>query len=123
VNVAAMGLSCRSPTKENNMTPTTHTQDEILWSLSPAQKHTKERIYSGKEETIVLTVTIVNPIPPAGAVTVELLRNGAAVPDGVLNKLNAVTSRTWFLTGVRTLDLVARDKTYCSGQHAISVLL
>jgi hypothetical protein len=37
--------------------------------------------------------------------------------------LNAVTSRTWFLTGVKTLDLVARDKTYCSGHHAISVLL
>jgi hypothetical protein len=105
------------------MTTTTHTQDEILWSLSPAQRHTKERIYSGKEETVVLTVTIVNPIPPSGAVTVELLRNGAAVPDGVLMKLNAVTSRTWFLTGVKTLDLVARDKTYCSGYHAISVLL
>lgn len=105
------------------MTPTTHNQDEILWSLSPAQKHTKERIYSGQEETIVLTVTIDNPIPPLGAVKVELLRNGAAVPDGVLNKLNAVTSRTWFLTGVKTLDLVARDRTYSSGQHAISVLL
>jgi hypothetical protein len=69
------------------------------------------------------TVTIVNPIPPAGAVKVELLRNGAAVPDGILNKLNGVTSRTWFLTGVKTLDLVARDKIYSSGQHAISVLL
>jgi len=51
------------------------------------------------------------------------MRNGAAVSDGALNKLNAVTSRTWFLTGVKTLDLVARDKTYSSGQHAISVLL
>lgn len=105
------------------MMPTTHTQDEILWSLSPAQKHTQERIYSGKKETVVLTVTIANPIPPMGAVTVELLRNGAAVPDGVMNKLNGVTSRTWFLTGVKTLDLVARDRTYCSGSHAISVLL
>jgi hypothetical protein len=105
------------------MTTTTHNQDEILWSLSPAQRHTKERLYSGKEETVVLTVTIVNPFPPAGAVTVELLRNGAAVSDGVLTKLNAVTSRPWFLTGVKTLDLVARDKTYSSGQHAISVLL
>ena len=84
--------------------------------LSPAQRHTTERIYSGKEETIVLTVTIYNPIPPTGAVKVELLRNGAAVPDGVLNKLNAVTSRTWFLTRVKTLDLVARDRTYSSGR-------
>ena len=105
------------------MTIATHTQDEVLWSLSPAQRHTKERIYSGKEETVVLTVTIINPIPPSGAVTVELLRNGAAVPNGVLKKLNAITSRTWFLPEVSTLDLVSRDTTYCSGSYAISVLL
>src|SRR5262249_18158107 len=105
------------------MTPTTHTQDEILWSLSPAQKHTTERIYSGNEETVVLTVTIVNPAPPAGAVKVELLRNGAAGPDGGLNKLNAGTSRTWFFTGVKTLDLFAPGKTYSSRQKPTRNLL
>jgi hypothetical protein len=31
-----------------------------------------------------------NPIPPTGAVTVQLLRNGVAAPDGVLQKLDAV---------------------------------
>jgi hypothetical protein len=41
----------------------------------------------------------------------------------LLNKLNAVTSRTWLLTGVRTIDLVSRDKTYRSGSHAITVLI
>jgi hypothetical protein len=97
------------------MTTATHVEDEILWSLSPALRESKTRIYSGREETIVLTVTVLNPIPPAGAVTVELRRNGGAVPDGVINKLNAVISRTWFLTGVKTLDLVTRDKIYSSG--------
>jgi hypothetical protein len=103
------------------MTTTTHTQNGISWSLSPAQNHKTERIYSGRKETIMLTVTVQNPIPPAGAVTVELRRNGGAVPDGVVNKLNAVTSRTWFLRNVKTLDLVSHDQTYCSGGYAISV--
>lgn len=46
------------------MTKATHDQNTVSWSLSPAQKHTKERLYSGKDETVVLTVTILNPIPP-----------------------------------------------------------
>lgn len=103
------------------MTTATHTQNEILWSLSPAKNHKTERIYSGRKEIIVLTVTVLNPIPPAGAVIVELRRNGGAVPDGVVNKLNAVTSRTWFLRTVKTLDLISRDQTYSSGSYAISV--
>jgi hypothetical protein len=41
----------------------------------------------------------------------------------VINKPNAVISRMWFLTGVKTLDLVARDKIYCAGSYAISVIL
>ncbi|HEY7292503.1 MAG TPA: hypothetical protein VH583_21885 [Vicinamibacterales bacterium] len=105
------------------MATATHVEDEVPWSLSPALKEIRTRIYSGREETIVLTVTVLNPIPPAGAVSVELRKNGGAVPDGVINKLNAVISRTWFLTGVKTLDLVARDKTYSSGSYAISVIL
>jgi hypothetical protein len=109
--------------KESDMTTATHVEDEVLWSLSPALRENKIRIYSGRSETIVLTLTVLNPIPPAGAVTVELRRNGGAVPDGVINKLNAVISRTWFLTGVKTLDLVTRDKVYCSGSYAISVIL
>ncbi len=40
-----------------------------------------------------------------------------------MNKLNAVTSRTWYLTGVKTLDLVSRDKIYSTGSYAISVIL
>jgi hypothetical protein len=103
------------------MTTATHTQNQILWSLSPANNHKTERIYSGRKETIVLTVTVLNPIPPAGAVIVELRLNGGAVPDGVVNKLNAVTSRTWFLRNVKTLDLVSRDQTFSSGSYAISV--
>jgi hypothetical protein len=71
----------------------------------------------------MVTVTILNPIPPAGAVTVQLLRNGALAPDGVLQKLDAVTSRTWFLRSVKTLDLITRDRVYCSGGYAISVLI
>ncbi len=39
----------------------THVENEIIWSLSPALKHTRERIYSGREETIVVTVTIYIP--------------------------------------------------------------
>jgi hypothetical protein len=101
----------------------THVEDQISWSLSPALKETSQRIYSGREEMIVVTVTIIDPIPPAGAVTVELRRNGGAVPDGVMKKLNAVMSRTWFLTGVKTLDLVTRDKIYSAGSYAISVIL
>ena len=104
------------------MATATHTAAEILWSLSPAQKHKQERLYSGQQETVVLTVTVLNPIPPAGAVKIELLKNGAAVPDGLINKLNAITSRTWFLKGVKTLDLVSRDNTYCSGSCAITVV-
>jgi hypothetical protein len=90
------------------MATATHTAAEILWSLSP--------------ETVVLTVTVLNPIPPAGAVKIELRKNGAAVPDGLITKLNAVTSRTWFLKGVKKLDLVSRDGKYCSGSHAITVM-
>jgi len=93
------------------MATATHTQNEIQRSLSPAQKHVRERIYSGQEETVMVTVTILNPIPPTGAVTVQLLRNGVPAPDGVLQKLFAVTSRTWFLRGVKTLDLVTRHLT------------
>jgi hypothetical protein len=104
------------------MATATHTEDEVLWSLSPP-KERQTRIYSGREETIVLTVTVSNPAPPAGAVRVELRRNGAAVPDGLINKIGADISRTWFLTGVRTLDLITRDRVYCSGSHAISVIL
>jgi hypothetical protein len=104
------------------MTTATHEENEVLWSLSPP-KERGTRIYSGREETIVLTVTVYNPIPPAGAVRVELRRNGGAAPDGVINKVSAAISRTWFLTGVRTLDLVTRDRVYCSGSYAISVLL
>jgi len=105
------------------MATATHTQNEILWSLSPAKKHTRERIYSGREETVLVTATILNPIPPTGAVTVQLLRNGVLAPDGVLQKQDAVTSRTWFLQGVKTLDLVTRNQVYCSGSYAISVLI
>jgi hypothetical protein len=112
----------RPSAKESTMTAT-HVENQIIWSLSPALKHTRERIYSGREETIVVTVTILDPIPPAGAVTVELRRNGGAVPDGVMNKLNSVTSRTWYFTGVKTLDLISRDKIYSSGSYAISVIL
>ena len=101
----------------------THVENLVPWTLSPALKETSQRIYSGREETIVLTVTITAPDPPAGAVTVELRRNGGAVPDGVMNKLNSVTSRTWYLTGVKTLDLISRDKIYSSGSYAISVIL
>ena len=105
------------------MSTATHVENEVTWSLSPALKENKTRIYSGREETVVLTVTVLDPIPPAGAVTVELRRNGGAVPDGVINKMNAAISRTWFLTGVKTLDLVTRDKIYCAGSYAISVIL
>jgi hypothetical protein len=38
-----------------------------------------------------------------------------------VNKLNAVTSRTWFLRNVKTLDLISRDQTFSSGSYAISV--
>jgi hypothetical protein len=101
----------------------THVENQIPWSLSPALKETSQRIYSGREETIVVTVTIADPIPPAGSVTLELRRNGGAVADGVMKKLNAMISRTWFLTGVKTLDLVSRDKIYTAGSYAISVIL
>jgi hypothetical protein len=47
------------------------------------------------------------------AVPVELRKNGAAVPNGLITKLNAVTSRTWF---------VSRDNAYCSGSYAITVV-
>jgi hypothetical protein len=104
------------------MATATHTEDEVLWSLTPP-KERQTRIYSGQEETIVLTVTVENPFPPTGAVRVELRRNGAAVADGLINKVNAEISRTWFLTGVKTLDLIARDRVYCSGSYAISVIL
>ena len=104
------------------MATATHTEDEVLWSLSPP-KERQTRIYSGQEETIVLTVTVYNPTPPTGAVRVELRRNGAAVSDGLINKVSAEISRTWFLTGVKTLDLITRDRVYCSGSYAISVIL
>ena len=103
------------------MQAATHTQDKVEWSLSPAQDHVRERIYSGRKETVLLTVTVQNPIPPSGAAKVELLVNGAATPNGVLDKRNAVTSRTWLLFGVKTLDLVTKGKVYCSGEYAISV--
>jgi len=41
------------------MATATHTAAEILWSLSPAQRHKQERLYSGQQETVVLTVTVV----------------------------------------------------------------
>ena len=104
------------------MATATHTENKVDWTLTPP-KEKETRIYSGQEEMIVLTVTVINPFPPAGAVRVELLRNGAAVPDGLINKVNAGISRTWFLTGVKTLDLVARDSVYCTGTYAISVIL
>ena len=104
------------------MATATHTEDEVLWSLSPP-KERQTRIYSGREETVVLTVTVTSPFPPTGAVKVELRRNGAAVPDGLIDKVSSDISRTWFLTGVRTLDLIARDKVFCSGRYAISVIL
>ncbi len=44
-----------------------------------------------------------------------------ANPNGVLDKRNAVTSRTWLLFDVKTLDLVTKGKVYCSGVYAISV--
>jgi hypothetical protein len=105
------------------MTVATHTQDKIEWSLTPAQDHTQERIYSGRKETVLLTVTILNPVPPAGTSKVEMLVNGNPAPNGLLNKRNAVTSRTWLLTGVKTIDLVARSKNYSSGEYAVSVLV
>ena len=86
------------------------------------QKHIKERLYSGREELILITVTFVNPIPPTGAGLVELIVNGAAISDGVLDKKNSITSRTWLLSGVKTIDLFARDKNYSSGEYALSVL-
>jgi len=104
------------------MATATHTEDKVEWSLTPP-KERQTRIYSGQEETIVLTVTVLNPFPPTGAVRVELRRNGAAVSDGLIDKVNAVISRTWFLTGVKTLDLVARDRVFCTGSYAISVIL
>ena len=104
------------------MATATHTAADISWSLSPAQKNKQERLYSGQKETVVLTVTVLNPTPPAGAVKIELLKNGAAIPDGLIDKLNAVTSRTWFLEGVKTLDLVSRDNTFSSGSCAITVV-
>ena len=107
---------------ESSIATATHAENRVDWTLTPP-KEKKTRIYSGQEETIVLTVTVQNPGPPAGAVKVELLRNGAAVPDGLIDKVNATISRTWFLTGVKTLDLVARDKVYCTGTYAISVIL
>ena len=100
----------------------THTENKVLWTLSPP-KEKQTRIYSGREEMIVLTVTVSAPFPPTGAARVELRRNGGAVPDGLLDKINADISRTWFLTGVKTLDLVARDRVFCSGNYAISVVL
>jgi hypothetical protein len=103
------------------MLTATQTQDKVEWSLSPEQKQVRERIYSGRSETVLLTVTIQNPIPPAGAASIELLVNGAATANGVLNKQFGATSRTWLLFGVKTLDLQAKSKGYCSGQYAISV--
>jgi len=104
------------------MAAATHTKDEILWSLSPPDER-ETRIYSGQEETVVLTVTVLDPFPPAGAARVELRRNGGAVADGVINKVAAAISRTWFLTGVKTLDLVTRSRVYCAGSYAISVIV
>jgi hypothetical protein len=103
------------------MATATHTQNEILWSLSPANRHIRERIYSGREETVMVSVTILNPMPRRGHRAAAA--NGVVVPDGVLQKLDAVTSRIWFLRGVRTLDLVTRNRIYCSGSYAISVLI
>ena len=90
--------------------------------LSCAETQAGKALLGSTHETVVLTVTVLNPIPPAGAVKIELRKNGAAVPDGLITKLNAVTSRTWFLKGVKRLDLVSRDGKYCSGSHAITVM-
>jgi len=32
------------------MSTATHTQNEVAWSLSPALRETKARIYSGRED-------------------------------------------------------------------------
>ena len=99
-----------------------HAADVALWSLSTEHKHTKERLFSGgMGETVVLSISIVNPMP--GPFTVEIMANGHSVPDGVLDKKRGITSRTWKLKNVKTIDLRARTKGYCSGRYAISVTL
>jgi hypothetical protein len=82
--------------QEGKMATATHTAAEILWSLSPAQRHKQERLYSGQQETVVLTVTVLNPMPPMGAVKVELRKNGVAVPNAKL--------RAWLEHGGETIN-------------------
>jgi hypothetical protein len=51
------------------------------------------------------------------------LVNGASISNGVLEKKQGITSRTWLLTEVKTIDLMACEKEYCSGDYGISVVL
>ena len=105
------------------MTTATHTQNEILWSLSPAKRHKTERIGTGRKETIVLTVTVLNPISAGRCGYRGAAAKRWRCPGWSCEQTECGDIQNLVLRDVKTLDLVSRDQTYSSGSYAISVLI
>jgi len=93
--------------------PATHQGKFVIGATDPI-----DRIYSGQEETVLLTVQC--PSTAGGALRV--LVNGSPVSNGTVENTGLET-RTFFLLGVKIIDLEWLKGGDLSGQHTISVYL
>lgn len=77
-----------------------------------------DRIYSGHDETLVLTIQC----PSAAGGAMRVLLNGNPVPNGNIEN-TGLESRTFLLQGAKTVDFEWLKGADLIGQHTISVVL
>ena len=81
-----------------------------------------DRIYSGHEETLLLTVQCPSIVGGTGSGSLRVLVNGSPIPNGTINNTGLET-RTFLLHAVKIVDLEWQSGADLSGQHTISVFL
>ena len=93
----------------------------MISRLNPANNDIVDRIYSGRREDVVLTLKLHTAL--GGSLEpIELLVNGAQIPDGSLHGGDEDT-RTFKLRDVKTLDVRLLGKGPADVLYTISVLL
>ncbi len=95
----------------------THQGNFIIGTSDPI-----DRIYSGQEETLLLTVCCPSIIGASGGGTLRVLVNGNPIPNGTIDNTGLET-RTFLLHAVKIIDLEWLKGGELSGQHTVSVFL
>jgi hypothetical protein len=90
-----------------------------FYGLYPGFKKS-QRIFSGISENMLLTINIDSP-PGQVQGKIEVLVNGAHIPDGIIDKYG-YDARTFTIQGAKTVDIVQKSAAQVvTGNYIISM--